>query len=299
MSDLALSRAAFLEEAAEMYSQSPWRPLRLITDAAAAPEALQGSVMLLGNFDGFHRGHQALLEAAAGQAGSRPVGAMSVEPHPRQLFAPQSGAFRLTTVASKLETFSRFGIAFLYSPRFDHCFAGQEPEQFVEGILVGGLGVSHLVVGRGFRFGARRRGDVDLLQRMGRTCGFSVTAVDEIEWGDVRCSSTLIRDLLLAGNIEGANALLGYAWSVEVDLPAEPMRRSGELTIEWPATLLLPEPGRYEVALRRFGETTPSLSGRLVINSRENVRLSLQGAPHFSSAMQPCFFIDFLARSRE
>lgn len=77
------------------------------------------------------------------------------------------------------------------------------------------------------------------------------------------------------------------------------MRRSGELTIEWPATLLLPEPGRYEVALRRFGETTPSLSGRLVINSRENVRLSIERAQNYASATQPCCFIDFLARSRK
>ncbi|UVK41839.1 hypothetical protein BPNPMPFG_003437 [Mesorhizobium sp. AR07] len=274
-------------------------PLHLVTDAAVAPDTLKGGVILLGNFDGFHRGHQALLDVATEQAGLKPIGVMSVEPHPRQLFAPEAGAFRLSTPASKMETFSRFGMSFLYSPRFDHSFASQQPEQFVDDILVCGLGISHLVVGRDFRFGARRRGDVNLLRCMGQNRGFSVTAVDEIEWGDVRCSSTLVRNLLLAGNIEDANEMLGYNWGFEVDLPSEAIRQSGEWTTRWPEALLIPERGRYEVALRRIGETIPLLSGRITIDSPGRVMLSLDSPLHVASAAQPSLFIDFLARSRK
>lgn len=275
------------------------RHLPLVKNAAAVPEALSGSVMLLGNFDGFHRGHQALLKAAVEQAGNRPVGIMSVEPHPRQLFSPQSGEFRLTTPASKSETFSRFGMSFLYSPCFDRSFAGQEPEQFVDDILVGGFSVSQLVVGRGFRFGMRRRGDVDLLRRMGQESGFGVTAVDEVQCDDVTCSSTLVRELLLAGDIQAANAMLGYSWSVQLDVPLEASARSGEWTVGWPDGVLMPQHGNYEVAVRRAGETEPMLFGRIAFDSPRSVRLALDSPLHSAAAApQAALFVDFLARSR-
>lgn len=244
----------------------------LISDASSVPDELRGSVMLLGNFDGFHRGHQQLLAEAkkhADRAG-RPIGVMSVEPHPRQLFAPQSPAFRLSTPTIKAELLSGHGVDFLYSPRFDHRFAAQEPEQFVDDILVDGFNVGHLVVGAGFRFGRQRRGDVKMLRDMGERRGFGVSTVDDVRWNDASCSSTGVRNLLRAGEIEAANAMLGYEWSVELRRITP---KAGDWTnVEWPDGVLLPGCGEYEVALKGLdgGELR---SARISIRPHGQVRL--------------------------
>jgi riboflavin kinase/FMN adenylyltransferase len=258
--------------------------LQLLTTSAVTPSRLKGSVMLLGNFDGFHRGHQALLAAARTEASAcgAPLGIMSVEPHPKQLFAPHSKPFRLSSLATKRETFSRLGLDFLYSPRFDHAFASQEPEQFIDDVLIGGLSVSRIVVGRGFRFGRQRRGDVDLLCRFGEQGGFAVTAVDEHGQGDAKYSSTLVRNHLAAGEIEAANALLGGPWSVELGAWTEGLQLRGGRAVSWPVSVLKPACGEYRVMARQ-AETEMSSLGTLTI-SPTATRLALQSSGNFVSA---------------
>lgn len=267
--------------------------IQLLTDVAAVPDKLKGSVMLLGNFDGFHRGHQALLAAARAEAlpDGSPVGVMSVEPHPKQVFAPHAEPFRLSSPAMKRETFSRLGLDFLYSPRFDHAFAGQEPEQFIDNILVGGLAVSRIVVGHDFRFGRQRRGDVDMLRRFGEQNGFAVTAVDELGQGDARYSSTLVRSHLVAGNIDAANALLGGPWSVELGTLPGSLQLTGEGMVAWPEAVLKPACGDYRVRARQAGTGLDS-PGTLAI-SPSAARLALQSPKGL--ALAP-LVVDFLGR---
>ncbi|GAA4127481.1 hypothetical protein ACFFTN_03460 [Aminobacter aganoensis] len=270
-------------------------PVQLLTDATTVPAHLQAGVMMLGNFDGFHRGHQALMAAAraAALAGGSPIGVMSVEPHPRQLFAPHSTAFRLGTPATKAEAFGRFGVEFMYSPRFDHAFAGQEPEEFIDEILVGGFKVSRLVVGHNFRFGRRRRGDVDLLRRVGRLRGFAVTAVEEVQWDDATCSSTRVRDLLMAGDVEGASSLLGHAWTVELGVMPAAVLRSGERIVAWHASVLKPACGGYDVVIRRPNEPGSLSQGRITIDTSGLVSLALESWRVVESVQAP-LFADFI-----
>ncbi len=273
-------------------------PLQLVTDAATLPADLQASVMMLGSFDGFHRGHQALMAAAQAAAlvGNSPIGVMSVEPHPRQLFAPQAKAFRLGTPATKAETFGRVGVDFLYSPRFDHAFAGQEPEDFIDEILVGGFKVSRLVVGHNFRFGRQRRGDVDLLRRLGQQRGFAVTMVEDVHWDDATCSSTRVRNLLMSGDIEAANSLLGHAWSVELGVEPAAVLRSGEKTVAWHGSVVKPACGVYDVTVRLPNASGPLSHGCITIDASGVATLALECWRAIEPGPQAILFVDFIRR---
>jgi riboflavin kinase/FMN adenylyltransferase len=221
-------------------------PLRVI-DAVDLPRALKGAVLLLGNFDGFHRGHQALLEKARVWAGGgRPLALMSCEPHPRSFFSGGETEFRLTTPEIKLETFARFGFDYVYAPRFDAAFAGQSPETFIREVLAAGLAVSHVVAGDDFRFGRKRAGDVRMLREAGERHGFGVSSVGVVTRNDARCSSSLVRDLIAAGDIEGANDILGYPWVLPVQLGDR-----GEVRLD--PRLLRPPVGRYHGLLTQPG----------------------------------------------
>jgi len=214
---------------------------------------LRGSIMLLGNFDGFHRGHQHLLAFAQAKARAegRPLGAMSAEPHPRQFFAPDAAPFRLTCPITKHQTFRRSGFDFVFSPTFDADFACQDPEEFVAAVLVNGLGVSRVVTGRNFRFGARRSGDTRLLRELGLRYGFTVSELDELRVNDRICGSSIIRQHIQAGDMAAASALLGYPWHVALRITTA----SNPVEIAWPKHVLRPPPGSYGVAIRPIGDT--------------------------------------------
>lgn len=224
----------------------------VVQEVAEFPSAMRGGVILLGNFDGFHRGHQSLL-AAANEVVTRhgvPVGVMSSEPHPRTFFAPETRRFRLTGYTTKKEIFRRFGFNFMFAPRFDAPMASTTPEDFVSGVLVEGLGVSHVVVGDDFRFGRQRRGCPEMLCRLGAFAGFGVTRVAAMMANERPYSSSLVRELLGAGDARGAAQVLGYDWFFDADIANADV---GFVRLDVPDQLVIPMDGVYAVTVSAIG----------------------------------------------
>jgi len=180
------------------------------------PPALAGAVIAIGNFDGVHRGHRAVIAAARSRARTlgRPAAALTFEPHPRSFFRPQEPLFRLTDESAKLRLFAATGLSGAIVMRFDAELAEPAPESFVNDVLLHRLGISGAAVGFDFRFGRHRTGTPDLLAAQGARHGFTVDVVPAVEIDGRRISSGVVREALVAGHIEEANELLGYPWFV-------------------------------------------------------------------------------------
>jgi riboflavin kinase/FMN adenylyltransferase len=191
--------------------------MRVVRYLRYLPHDLKGGVVVIGNFDGVHRGHQALIAQAGEIARARnlPLVALTFEPHPRQVFAPDTPPFRLTPFRSKARLLSELGVDVLAALRFAPSLYGKSAEEFVQDVLVTGLGAREVVVGYDFVFGSKRGGDVELLKRLGADGGFSVTTLDPVMHGDDVCSSTIIRVNLETGRAERAAELLGHWWQVQ------------------------------------------------------------------------------------
>jgi riboflavin kinase/FMN adenylyltransferase len=181
------------------------------------PAALKGGVIALGNFDGLHLGHQAVIGRALAQARKKGVAAavMTFEPHPRMFFKPDQEPFRLSPFRMKARVIEALGLDYLYVQTFDKEFSQRSPENFVSEILVGGLGISHIVVGYDYVFGYQRKGNVEVLRELAARYGFEVTAVEKLSAGEERFSSTNIRNLLRDGNPRAAARMLGRYWEIE------------------------------------------------------------------------------------
>lgn len=183
-----------------------------------APDEARGAVVVLGNFDGVHLGHQAVIARAGEIARARgvPFAVLTFEPHPRSVFQPGAAPFRLTPFRSKAHLIASLGVDHLFILRFDADFARRSAEDFVDHVLVEGLGASHVVVGYDFVFGNRRLGTPVLLRERGAARGFDVTVIEPVESdrGTIY-SSTRVRELLAAGKPREAAALLGHPWEVE------------------------------------------------------------------------------------
>ena len=182
--------------------------------AQTAPSA---TVLTIGNFDGVHLGHRALLArltAAAAKAGL-PAAVLTFEPHPREFFAPHSPPSRLSTLREKLELIADDGVDLTYVCHFNARFAAFGPEEFIERVLVGALRVRHLIVGDDFRFGARRAGNFALLREAGAHLGFQVEAMESVTLNGERASSSAVRDALQEGRLEHAARLLGRPYSID------------------------------------------------------------------------------------
>ncbi len=183
------------------------------------PESAKGAVIVIGNFDGVHRGHAVVISEAKQKASdlSAPLGVMSFEPHPREFFAPDAPPFRLTTNTTRARLLEGHGVDILYQLPFNAALAGKPAEDFVRDVLHKGLGARHVVVGYDFCFGKGRKGDAQLLRQMGDALGFGVTIVEPVtpvNESDVY-SSTRIRDALREGRPDDAAQLLGHWWTVE------------------------------------------------------------------------------------
>lgn len=179
------------------------------------PPALRGAHVAIGNFDGMHRGHQAVLDSvtAAARAAGRPVLLLTFEPHPRDVFRPDRPVFRLTPPAAKARIAAALGLDGMVAAPFDADFAALTADDFIERVLINALGVAGVAVGWNFHFGAGRTGNTHALAEAGRRFGFSVEILDAYRSeDDETVSSTRIRDLLAAGEIAEAAGLLGYRW---------------------------------------------------------------------------------------
>ncbi|MDO8789982.1 MAG: bifunctional riboflavin kinase/FAD synthetase [Sulfuritalea sp.] len=178
--------------------------------------ATTSTVLTIGNFDGVHLGHRALLADLKARARNLalPATVLTFEPHPRELFAPNQAPARLASLRDKVELLAECGVDRVHVCRFNRKLAALTAEQFVERILVQGLSVRHLIVGDDFRFGKGRGGDFALLQKMGQQHRFAVEAMQTVDFGGLRVSSSAVRDALAAGNIEHAEELLGRAFVI-------------------------------------------------------------------------------------
>ncbi|MCC2111130.1 MAG: bifunctional riboflavin kinase/FAD synthetase, partial [Hyphomicrobiales bacterium] len=199
-------------------SRSPGeRPFLRLDALTDIPPALRAGVVAIGNFDGVHRGHQAVLDTALerGRAENLPVITMTFEPHPRTLFRPEAPVFRLTPPDVKAEIIRALGFDGLLVVPFDHAFAAMPAEAFVDKVLIEALGMRHAVTGYDFHFGRARQGSPSFLTACGAEKGFGVTVVEAfLDEGGGPVSSSRIREALEAGDIVEANALLGFRWFV-------------------------------------------------------------------------------------
>src|SRR5689334_102645 len=182
------------------------------------PIASKGAVVALGNFDGVHLGHQALIGEARRLAQERGVqlGVVAFEPHPQEFFHPSAESFRLTPFRTKARLIADLNADILYAIAFDAAMAAKSARAFVQDVLVQGLGVNAIVVGEDFQFGKGRSGNVALLETMGKDANFAVSVFKPVAAsGHDKISSTQIRDALKEGRPEIAARLLGHHWSVE------------------------------------------------------------------------------------
>ena len=175
----------------------------------------------IGNFDGVHRGHQAMLALLTNEARHRgvPSCVLSFEPHPRDYFAslagqPEKAPARVSTLRDKLSELERCGIEQVVLLRFDARFASQNPAAFIDQVLVQGLHARYVLVGDDFRFGARRAGDYAMLDAAGDEHGFDVARMQSYEVHGLRVSSSAVREALATGDMARTHALLGRAYSI-------------------------------------------------------------------------------------
>ena len=181
------------------------------------PADWKGGVVALGNFDGVHKGHQALLRHAAerSEALGVPLVALTFEPHPRRFFVADTGPFRLTLAPAKTRLLAEHKVQAVVAQRFDAEFAAVTADAFVDDVLLSGLGARHVVCGYDFTFGVRRTGNVEKLRQLGGARGFGVSVLDPVTREGEIYSSTRIREALRAGWPSEAAGLLGHAWEIE------------------------------------------------------------------------------------
>lgn len=185
--------------------------MKVFRDPLGADEPPRGAVLSIGNFDGVHLGHQAILRYVVDRAKDMGTvsAAMTLEPHPIKLLRPRSAPKLLSTLDQRLELIERTGIEVALVMPFTHRLARMPAEDFVTDVLVDRLGIQEVYIGANFRFGANRGGDVAMLDRMGSDLGFKAAASPIVEADGGVVSSTRVREAVAAGDIEDAAAMLG------------------------------------------------------------------------------------------
>lgn len=173
-------------------------------------------VVTIGNFDGLHRGHQAMLARLKDESARRhlPSCVLTFEPHPREFFSPANAPARLSSLREKAELIRAAGIDRLHVCRFNQPFSALSPQAFIETVLVGTLQAKWVLVGDDFRFGAKRAGDFTLLKHSGQQLGFEAEFLPTVQINGGRSSSTAVREALAAGDMAGAATLLGRPYSI-------------------------------------------------------------------------------------
>jgi riboflavin kinase/FMN adenylyltransferase len=238
----------------------------MVVTHGSLPPARGRCALTIGNFDGVHRGHRALLERVVAKA--RDIGVTSCvltfEPHPREFFSPQSAPARLTRLRDKLELIAATGIERVHVIRFEARFAAMSAARFIEEVLVRGLGTAWLLVGRDFRFGAQRKGDFAALEGK----GFTLEAMPDVQFEGERVSSSAVRTALQAGDFARAERLLGRPFTIsgKVVHGAHLGRDLGFPTANIPLPHRTPLSGIYVVQVDRHGPAVASLGYRPTVN---------------------------------
>ncbi len=184
--------------------------MRIVRDRTYVDPADRGASVAIGNFDGVHLGHQAVIDMARAAAPMAPLGVLTFSPHPREYFAPDAPPFRLMSSDTRAHRLGKLGVDILYDLAFNATLASLTAEAFAQEVIVDQLGLSHVVVGEDFCFGKGRAGTATLLQEMGREMGFGVTIAPLVDTGGTRVSSTAIRKALTDGRPRDAAAMLGH-----------------------------------------------------------------------------------------
>ena len=229
---------------------------RTQSEAAAG---LSGSVVAVGNFDGMHIGHQAIFEIARRQADERglDVVALTFEPHPTAFFRPDEALPRLSPPPHKFELIGDYGADAVVALTFDEDFASKSPAEFVESVLVETLAAKHVVVGEDFRFGKKRAGDTESLQKLGEPLGMTREVADFVQWKEEPVSSTRIREAIEHGEMADAQAMLGRPFRIfgRVVRGDARGRKLGFPTANMEtADMAIPPVGVYATTLARRGQ---------------------------------------------
>ncbi len=190
--------------------------MHIIRDFEHCPGARKGAAVALGNFDGVHRGHQAILKTCIDQARKNdcPSAVMTFEPHPREFFAKDKAPLKIYPLHKKLRLLSDAGIDIAFLARFNRALAALAAHEFVGDILHKQLGVRHVVTGYDFAFGKGRGGNTDFLESEAKKLGFGFTRVQPVAEQDSAISSSAIRALLKEGDVARASRLLGRPYSI-------------------------------------------------------------------------------------
>jgi len=188
--------------------------MRIVTDWQSVPAEALGASIALGNFDGVHLGHAAVVHAARAACPDAPLAVLTFEPHPREVFRPDDPPFRLTLSAERADALAALGVQVLYEIPFSHEFSLMTAEAFVDEVLHKALGARNLATGTDFAFGHRQRGDTAFLSTRARQLGIGVTLVPPVTDSRGPLSSSRIRRALQDGYPERATAELGRPWAI-------------------------------------------------------------------------------------
>ena len=192
--------------------------MRIYRHYKTLPVEARGAAIAIGNFDGVHKGHCQVIHKAGviAENSGAPWAVLTFEPHPRNIFQPGAAPFRLTPFRSKARALEALGVDFMIVQRFSREFSQKPAEDYVKSVLIDGFGAKHLVSGYDFVFGHDRKGNTDLLIRMGKQLGFGFTAINSVESPEgLVYSSTLVRQYLENGDVRGAADILGRTFAIE------------------------------------------------------------------------------------
>ena len=238
-----------------MTGTSPPASAFVVVRDAPAPDALRGAVTAIGNFDGVHRGHRTVIEAAQARARElgRPAVALTFEPHPRAVLRPDQPFFRLSDEATKLRLLAATGLAGAFVVRFDAALASLPADAFVQNILIDRFSIAGAVIGFNFHFGANREGSPQFLAAEGARRGFAVDVLPQLEDEGRPVSSQAVRAALEGGRMVEAAELLGYPWLISGPVTKGDQRGR---TLGYPTANMRPDPGcrlRYGIYAVRIG----------------------------------------------
>jgi riboflavin kinase/FMN adenylyltransferase len=255
--------------------------------------------LTIGNFDGVHRGHRALIDRVTAKAREANFTScvLTFEPHPREFFAGEAAPARITRLRDKLELMAQAGVERVHVARFDARFAALSADRFIEEILVKGLRVQWLLVGRDFRFGERRAGDFATLQNR----GFAVEAMPDVQFQGERVSSSTVRAALAAGDLAAAERLLGHPYTISgrVAHGAKLGRGLGFPTANIVLRRPPPVAGIFVVEVERYGHGVASVGRRPTINPVAIPLLEVHLFDHDSDLYGEHLRVRFLKKLRD